>query len=421
MKENLLQYIWNYKLFRNFDFVDTLGNNIEILDFGKWNLNSGPDFMEGKIKINGIILVGNIELHVRTSDWIFHNHTGNVEFKNLILHAVFHDDAKIEELEMRNIPTLELRNFIDQEIIQKYQKIDTNNDFIPCENIFDANKIPFGFHEENILKKLDEKSKEIAQSLKKNLNNYEAILFQNLAYAFGLKVNAEIFRLMAENIDFTVLNKIRQNLLQTEALFFGMCGWLDHSEDDYMKILQREFDFLCTKYQLTDLRVHPKFSKLRPPNFPTLRLSQLASLYHQNQNLFSKIIAAENADDIYDIFASVKASNYWNNHFVFGKTSKSEHENTLTKDFVDLILINAILPLKYFYHKNLDENIADKITSFYQTIAAEKNTVTDRWKRLGLKASNALESQSLLYQFKNFCSEKKCLNCTVGFQLLKTQ
>lgn len=421
MNEKLLQYLWNFKIFKNFDFRDMEGNELEILDFGKWNFNSGPDFLYGKIKTKNLVLAGNIELHVKSSDWIFHHHSGNPDFENLILHAVFIHDVEIEELRTKNIPTLELKDYIDETLLWKYESLLKDNQFIPCESLFDPRKIPFQFCEEVLLKKLDEKSAEIEEALKINKNNYEALLFQNLAYAFGLKVNSGIFRQMAESLDFSVVNKIRQNQTQLEALFFGISGWLEKPEDEQMRIWKREFDFLKSKYKLPELRSIPKFSRLRPPNFPTIRLSQLASLYHLNQNLFSKLISAKNNNEIDAIFRNVKASEYWDNRFNFGKISPVEGEKILTEDFIDLILINAVLPLKYSYHKNYDENINDEILDFYRNLPAEKNTVIDRWKSLHVKTENALESQAMLFHHKNFCEKKNCLNCGIGFQLLKVE
>ncbi len=419
MNEKLLQYLWNFKIFNSFDFKDMEGNELEILDFGKWNFDSGPDFLFGKIKFKNLILAGNIELHVKSSDYIFHQHSGNPEFENLILHVVFNHDMEIEELNKKNIPTLELKNYIDQNLLWKYESLLNENQFIPCANLFEASKIPFQFAEETLFKKLDEKSLEIEESLRINKNNYEAVLFQNLAYAFGLKVNSLIFRQIAECLDFTIVNKIRQNQTQLEALFFGICNWLENPKDEQTKIWKREFDFLKMKYQIDDLRFQPKFSKLRPPNFPTIRLSQLASLYHLNQNLFSKLIATKHIHEIYTIFSSVKASEYWNERFNFGKTSSIKGEKLLTKDFVELILINAILPLKYAYHKNFDEDAADEILEFYRKITPEKNSIITSWNQLQVKTESALQSQAFLYHHKNFCLKKDCLNCGIGFQLLK--
>ena len=419
MTEKLLQYLWNYKVFSGFDFKTIAGDPVEILDFGKWNTDAGPDFLAGKIKMNGVVFAGNIELHVKSSDWIFHNHSIDPNYQNIILHVVFQHDLEIAELTEQNIPTLELKDHIDTAILWKYEKLISGTQFIPCEHIFDPGKIPVGFHESNVLKKLEEKSAELEQNLVRSKNNFEAILFHSLAYSFGLKVNAFIFRQIAESIDFTVLNKIRQNRSQLEALLFGMAGWLDRPEDEETKIWQREFNFIRAKFNLSDLKFRPKFSRLRPPNFPTIRLSQLAGLYHEHQNLFSKIIRVKKAEELFELLQDVKASAYWDNRFNFGKSSSVSQPKILTKDFMELIILNTILPLKYTYHKYHREEIADEILRFYQNIPAEKNSVTAGWKTLGMKCRTALESQSLIYHFKHSCEEKNCLHCSIGFKLLK--
>lgn len=419
MTEKLLQYLWNFKIFKNFDFADVEGNTIEIIDFGRWNFDSGPDFLYGKIRLSGLSLAGNIELHVKSSDWIFHHHSGNPEFDNVILHVVFTHDIDIEELKKKNIPTLALQPYIDENLFRKYESLMNENQFIPCEQLFDPKKIPFLFFENALLKKLDERSLEIEETLKKNTNNYEAVLFQNLAYAFGLKVNAPIFRQIAETIDYAVLNKIRQNPTQLEALLYGISGWLDEPIDEQMNIWKKEFEFLQTKFRLRPIRMTPKFSKLRPPNFPTIRLSQLASLYSQNQNLFSKLMTAKNTEELHHVFQNVAASEYWNNHFNFGKISSVTNEKKLTKDFVDIVLLNAVLPLRYTYYKNSEEAISDEILDVYRQISAEKNTVIAGWKKLKLPVENALHSQGLLFHYQNFCEKKACLQCGIGLQLMK--
>lgn len=417
MTEKLLQYLWNYKIFKYFDFKDIEGNSVEIIQFGAWNKDAGPDFLNAKIKINGLVLAGNIELHVRSSDWIFHNHSQDPNYQNIILHVVFQHDTDINVLTEKKVPTLELKNYIDDNILGKYDNLINGKQFIACENIFSKEKVPVNFHEGNILKKLEEKSLELEESLILYKNNFEAVLFHSLAYSFGLKVNAHIFRQIAESIDYSIINKIRQNPLQLESLLFGISGWLDHPEDGQIKIWKREFEFIRAKFNISDLKFRPKFLRLRPPNFPTIRLSQLANLYQQ-QNLFSKIMDAESVEELYNIFKSVKASEYWDCHFNFGVISKVQPK-TLSKDFIDLLILNSILPLKYTYHKYHSEEIADKIITFYRNISAEKNSIIQGWKNLGIPITNAMESQSLIYHHKNSCDEKNCLTCSIGFKLLK--
>ncbi|KFF21212.1 DUF2851 family protein [Chryseobacterium sp. JM1] len=418
MTEKLLQYLWNYKVFKNYDFKDLEGNPVEIIQFGRWNTDAGPDFLNAKIKTKGLVIAGHIELHIRTSDWIFHNHSQDPNYQNIILHVVYQNDTDIDDLIRKNVPTLELKDHIDSNMLWKYEKLINGTQFIPCENIFEPNKIPIHFHEANVLKKLDEKSQELEKSLDQYKNNFEAVLFHSLAYSFGLKVNAHIFRQIAESIDFSVINKIRQNVLQLEALLFGISGWLDHPKDGQMMIWKREFKFIRKKFNIPNLTLHPKFLRLRPPNFPTIRLSQLADLYSRHQNLFSKIIKANNTDELYEVFEPVKASEYWDFHFNFGTISKFQPK-TLSSDFIELIILNTVLPLKYTYHKYHHEEITEEILDLYRNSTAEKNSVTAAWKKLGLKINNALESQSLIYHYNNLCTEKKCLNCSIGFNLLK--
>ena len=197
MNENLLQYLWKYKIFSKIDFKDSDGNPLEILDFGKFNKNSGPDFSLAKIKTKNIVLAGNVEIHVKSSDWYFHHHDTQKDYQSVILHVVYFNDVDVSELKNAGIPTLELKDYIDDKILSKYQSLENHFDFIPCESIFEPKKIPFLFSEETLLKKLDEKSIEIEHLLNQSKNNYEAVLFQKIAYSFGLKVNAEIYQNIA--------------------------------------------------------------------------------------------------------------------------------------------------------------------------------------------------------------------------------
>ncbi|MFN1219388.1 DUF2851 family protein [Chryseobacterium kwangjuense] len=418
MTEKLLQYLWNYKIFTHFNFRDTEGNPVEIINFGKWNADAGPDFLDARIKTKELLIAGHIELHIRSSDWIFHHHSQDPNYQNIILHVVYQNDAEIDDLSSKNVPTLELKDHIDQNVLWKYEKLINGTQFIPCENIFNPDLIPVNFHESNILKKLDEKSLELEKNLEQYKNNFEAVLFHSLAYSFGLKVNAHIFRQIAESLDFSIVNRIRQNPSQLEALLFGISGWLDSPADAQMLIWKREFEFIRKKFGISELKFRPRFLRLRPPNFPTLRLSQLADLYGRHQNLFSKIIKAENTDELYEVFAPVKASDYWDFHFNFGNISKYQPK-TLSRDFIELVILNTVLPLKYTYHKYYQEEITDEILDLYKKSVAEKNTITSGWKKLGLQAKNALESQSLIYHYNNYCELKNCLACGIGLKLLK--
>jgi hypothetical protein len=418
MNENLLQNLWKYKIFSKLDFKDTDGNPIEILDFGTLNTNSGPDFSLAKIKTKNIVLAGNIEIHVKSSDWYFHNHDLQKDYQSVILHVVYFNDTDVSELKEAGIPTLELKDYINEKILAKYQTLENQYQFIPCESIFDASKVPFLFSEETLLKKLDEKSIEIEQLLAQSKNNYEAVLFQKLAYSFGLKVNAEIYQNIAENIDFKIIQKISQNQFQLESLLFGKGNLLEKETETNQK-WKREFDFLKNKFKISEQTFPVKFLRLMPPSFPTIRFSQLAMLYHLQPNLFSKILKAKNIQELKSLFEKVKTSDFWENHYTFEKTSEEKIEKKLSDDFIEILLINAVLPIIYTYFKNINPEKTDQVLDFYKNLSPEKNSIISSWKKLNVKFSSALETQAFLYHHKHLCSYKNCLNCNIGLKILK--
>ena len=418
MNENLLQYLWKYKIFSKLDFKDTDGNPIEILDFGTLNTNSGPDFSLSKIKTKNIVLAGNIEIHVKSSDWYFHNHDLQKDYQSVILHVVYFNDTDVSELKEAGIPTLELKDYINEKILAKYQTLENQYQFIPCESIFDASKVPFLFSEETLLKKLDEKSIEIEQLLAQSKNNYEAVLFQKLAYSFGLKVNAEIYQNIAENIDFKIIQKISQNQFQLESLLFGKGNLLEKETETNQK-WKREFEFLKIKFKISEQTFPVKFLRLMPPSFPTIRFSQLAMLYHLQPNLFSKILKAKNIQELKSLFENVKTSDFWENHYTFEKASEEKIEKKLSDDFIEILLINAVLPTIYTYFKNINPEKTDQVLEFYKNLNPEKNSIIYSWKKLNVKFSSALETQAFLYHHKHLCSYKNCLNCSIGLKILK--
>ena len=418
MNENLLQYLWKYKIFSTFDFKDSDGNPLEIIDFGKFNKNSGPDFSLAKIKTKNIVLAGNVEIHVKSSDWYFHHHDTQKDYQSVILHVVFFNDVDVSELKNAGIPTLELKDYIDDKILSKYQSLENHFDFIPCESIFEPKKIPFLFSEETLLKKLDEKSIEIEHLLNQSKNNYEAVLFQKIAYSFGLKVNAEIYQNIAENIDFKIIQKISQNQFQLESFLFGKGNLLEKETETNQK-WKREFDFLKNKFKISEQTFPVKFLRLMPPSFPTIRFSQLAMLYHLQPNLFSKILKAKNIQELKSLFEKVKTSEFWENHYTFEKTSEEKIEKKLSDDFIEILLINAVLPIIYTYFKNINPEKTDQILEFYKNLNPEKNSIIYSWKKLNVKFSSALETQAFLYHHKHLCSYKNCLNCNIGLKILK--
>lgn len=403
MKEKFLHEIWKNKAFQSIDFRDTNGNEIEILDFGTLNNDAGPDFHSAKIKTQGLTFFGNIEIHQKSSDWYLHRHQNQKEYESIILHLVYEHDREIAELSTKNIPTIELKHYISENFLESQSA-----SFIPCEDFFEAQKFSKNFVKEMIFQKLEEKHWEIKQVLEKTKNDYEAVLFQKMAYTFGLKVNADIFLNIAQNIDFSVIKKLSHKPFQLESLLLGKADLLKESQKDNENY-RKEYDFLKAKFRLDAIHFPVKMMRMRPQNFPTIRLSQLAQLYHLHQNLFSKIINAKNIKEIKALFKNVKTSEYWENHYTFDKENKRQ-EKFLSSDFVEIIIINAIIPVIYSYHRE-QPNILEKIIGFYQGLKAEKNSIIKQWKNLGAEVNSALETQAFLYYYKNYCQKKKCLDC----------
>ncbi len=419
MNEHILQYIWSKKLFSNLEFRCTKDFPIEVLDFGKWNYDQGPDFSLAKIKYQNTTFVGNIEIHIKSSDWYLHEHEKSDHYNSLILHIVYFDDCDIESLEQKNIPCLELKNYVSESVLNKLINLNDNPfDFIACEKLIKPNDLPLFFAEQKLLEKLEKKRESIFERLKNTQNNKEQVLLEQLAYGFGLKVNSELFSEIISYLGFNILNKTRANQTSLEALFLGTSGLLNIVEniDEQTKVWQREYQFLVSKFKLSDLKFNPKFSKMRPPNFPTIRLSQLSVLIHQEAHLFSKIISAKSIEDFYSILKNVKSSEYWEIHYQISKPTK-EHSTTLSKDFIDLIILNVFLPIKYYFSE--DEDINDQIIDFYKNLKPEKNQIIDHWKQLQIPINSALASQAFLQHYRENCIEKNCLNCGIGFKILK--
>lgn len=254
--------------------------------------------------------------------------------------------------------------------------------------------------------KLEEKAQEFESRLEASKNDYEAVLFHQLAYGFGLKVNSHIFRDLAESVPFSMIRKIAHYQLQMEALFYGKSGWLHQVEDSQMELWKREYEFLRQKFQLNEVVFSPKFLRLMPPSFPTIRFSQLANLYYRHQNLFSKIMGANSYESIFQIFEGVNASEYWDTHFNFGKISSKKSPKKLTKEFINNLIINIVLPIKYAYQRQ-DKKLIRRVLKIYRQIPAENNEIIRRWKIQGIEFQNALETQSCLYQYKVWQKENR--------------
>ena len=334
---------------------------------------------------------------------------------------VWEYDTDVFRKDNSTIPTLELKQYVSKEALHNYQKLFSKSQkWINCENDFATvdDFVIQNWLERLYFERLERKSHDIEKLLKTSSNNWEEVLFKMLAKNFGLKVNGEAFFSISNSFDFSVVRKQQSKVMSLEALFFGQAGLLeDDNQEVYYLELAQEYKFLKQKFNLSNENVTPlQFFRLRPPNFPTIRLSQLAMLYHEQQNLFSKIMVAKSIGELYKLF-TVSTSTFWETHFTFNKTAK-QSKKTMTKSFIDLLLINTIIPLKFSYSKYQGKIIDNEIVEIIQNIVSEKNSIIEKFNSIKSVSTTALQSQALLQLKNEYCKKNKCLQCAIGNSLL---
>ncbi|MEN8118192.1 MAG: DUF2851 family protein [Bacteroidota bacterium] len=423
MPEEFLQYIWENRLFNSDKLQTTEKEKVEILNPGKRNTDSGPDFFNARIKIDETIWAGNIEIHKKSSDWQKHNHQADKAYDNVVLHVIEINDFTIKRSNGENIPTLILT--YPEHLKRNYQQLLESKTWIACEAKFhkiDPVILQLGFNR-LMIERLENKTEEILSRLQQNNNDWNETFYQMLARMFGFKVNAIPFELLAKSLPIQILAKHKSNLFQLEALLFGNSGMLNNQllGDDYYLKLREEYSFLYKKYNLKAIESHLwKFMRLRPGNFPTVRISQLAALINLSHGLFSKIIEIESVDELNELFR-VKASEYWDSHYNFNKTSKKIAPKELGELSANVLIINVVIPFLFVYgEKQNKHHLKNRALDFLEKLPPENNSIITKWHNLGIKTRSAFESQALL-QLKNFyCETKKCLNCQIGVKLIST-
>lgn len=422
MKEEFLYYVWQYKLFSMTKLTTTNGKNIVIKKAGLQNRNAGPDFLNAQIEIDHQLWAGNVEMHLKSSDWYLHKHETDVNYDAVILHVVWQHDVDVFTKGDKTLPTLELQDIVDKSILKNYEELlYKKTTFIPCGNQLKTvdQFLIDNWLERLYFERLEEKSLLINELLSKTNDNFEAVLFQLLAKNFGLKINGNAFLEMAKSIDFSIIKKTSFNEDQISALFFGQSGFLEEDlEIDYYTKLKQEYHFLQHKFGLVPISKNNfQFFRMRPPNFPTIRIAQLAALYNLHQNLFSKIMEVKSKEEVYALF-DIEINLFWKTHYTFETSSKKTNKK-LSKSFIDLLLINTIIPLKFVYLKQKGENQESVLLKLIQQVAPEKNAVISKFSESKIKAKNAMESQALLMLKNNYCTKKLCLQCAIGNHLLR--
>jgi hypothetical protein len=422
--EDFLHYVWKFRLFDHASLQTTDGDELEILSPGGAHADSGPDFQDARLRISDATWAGNIEIHVSSADWQRHQHQTDKAYSNIILHVVYRDDEPLILPDGRKVPTLELQHRIPDSLYNRYHElIFSNQQFIPCEgtiNTVDSLTLR-NWLTRVLVERMEKKSGAVLMALNNARGDWEEIFYRFLAANFGFKTNALPFELMAKSLPQNILGKHKNNSLQIEALIFGQSGFLEEDfADDYPRRLKAEYSFLRKKYNLTPIEKHLwKFLRLRPQNFPTIRLAQFAALVVNSNHLFSKILATRDVPALRALFAGQVVNNYWEIHYRFDALSKPAVKN-MGIAAIDNLLLNTVALFLFSYGKSLNkQHYVDSSLQLLETLPAEKNHITDDFSNLGLKISTAFESQGLLELNKFYCSHKKCLHCAVGNKILK--
>jgi hypothetical protein len=421
MNEDFLQFIWNLGFYDTANLKTSDGEYVEVISAGVRNKDSGPDFYNAKIRIGDTVWAGTVEIHRKSSEWNVHGHQNDNAYNNVILHVVEKNDAVIRRKSGEIIPCVELT--YPESFKKRYLELSESNQNIPCGNYIsrvDSFKVQFWLYR-IATERLERKTADITTLMGETFNDLEEVFNCMLFRYFGFKTNALPFEMLARSVSSKLLRKYSHSLLSVEALLFGQAGFLNEDvEDEYSVKLKSEYQFLKGKHNLAGMdKSLWKYAKLRPMNFPTIRIAQIADMLSKYQSLWDTVITLDNIKDIYGIF-DVAASEYWDNHYVFGKISAKSSPKRLGENAINNLIINVLAPMIFTYstYKG-DETLKERAIYLLESLKAESNSVVNEWIKCGIKPADALQSQALLHLQAEYCANKKCLKCTIGKEVIQ--
>lgn len=422
MNEYLLQYLWQHALFSPHSLFTTEGDLVTVMKPGKHNHHAGPDFLEAIIKIGTTTWVGNVEIHLRTSDWLKHGHEKDPKYQNIVLHVVYEDDFMLAGC---NFPTLVLKEALPLPVIERYSKLISADHKIPCSSRLPT--IPpliwTNWLERLLAERWEQKLNEWEGLWLQAGKDWRCLLYYCLAANFGFHVNKEPFLQLAFALPLQVLTRHRKNLLQTEALLLGQAGLLQavSNPDAYTISLEKEYHFLRRKYRLEPITPTLwKFMRMRPANFPTIRLAQFAVLIHTSLDLFAAMMEIKDVNELYALL-DIQASTYWDQHYRLGFEVSDKKEKRLGRNAILNIVINTVAPMQYLYAKTQGKtSLYENSLRLLQSIPAEQNRILKEWNEIGREAADAAQSQAMLQLYRQYCSSRQCLNCAIGNRLMRS-
>ena len=424
MNEYFLHFIWQYQFFNKLPLKTINDETITILHPGIHNKDQGPDFSHSRILMNGLEWHGNVEIHLKASDWFLHHHETDKNYDTIILHVVWENDRNVIREDDTMIPVLELKGLVNEEMVDRYRSFVDSGVHLPCQYFID--KIPsvhitdmFG---KSLIERLERKGAEVYELFKRNNNDWEETFWQILVRNFGFKINNQPFEQLSRSISYKLLLKHSGSQLQLEALLFGQSGLLENAKkDSYSELLQKEYGFLSHKYSLSEHKMEShlwKFLRTRPCNFPTVRIAQLASLLKHSDRLVNLIYEDKTFDEYLSILKTEPCT-YWRSHYKFGEKSKGVLPG-ITDSFVYSILINVILPIKVArYLAGSLDSFPEESLLLLEKMPAEINKISKEWQRIGVKIKSAFDSQAGIEVYNEYCLKRKCLYCSIGTHIIK--